>query len=93
MIDYQNFCQLRQLYDEKGLKIAHIAAGCNSRYPGLTLRAWREAVFQLCREAVRMMCGKRRSQRSLRQKTSRQSRASSPWVLQNWPQRFIRHWS
>src|SRR6266487_6417310 len=26
MIDYQTFCQLRQLYDEKGLKISQIAA-------------------------------------------------------------------
>ena len=26
MIDYQTFCQLRQLYDEKGLKLSQIAA-------------------------------------------------------------------
>ena len=26
MIDYQTFCQLRQLYDEKGLKVSQIAA-------------------------------------------------------------------
>ncbi len=26
MIDYQTFCRLRQLYDEKGLKVSQIAA-------------------------------------------------------------------
>ena len=25
MIDYQTFCRLRQLYDEKGLKVSQIA--------------------------------------------------------------------
>lgn len=35
--------------------------------------------------------GKRRDQRSLRQKVSRQSSASSPIVLQNWPGRLNRH--
>jgi len=26
MIDYQTFCRLRQLYDEKGLNVSQIAA-------------------------------------------------------------------